>query len=93
MNRGDRKTIALLLQRDVGPGFHVFGGELGFSQNQRQRHGEAGGVRGADQFFRIGAGLAFEAAREAIGVIVERAALGRDCALAVLDAALPFGGS
>ena len=88
---GDGKPVALLFQRDVGLGFHLLGGELGFAQDQRQRHGEAGGMRGADQFFRVGAGLAFEAAGEAVGVIVQRAALGRDRALAVLDAALPFG--
>ena len=93
MNRGDRKTVAYFLQRDVGLGFHVLGGELGFAQDQRQRHGEAGGMRGADQFFRIGAGLALEAAGEAVGIVAERAALGRDRALAVLDAALPFGRS
>ena len=54
MNRGDRKTIALLFQRDVGLGLHVFGGELGFAQNQRQRHGEAGSLRRADQLLEPG---------------------------------------
>ena len=93
MHRGDGKTVGYFLQRDVGLGFHLLGGELGFAQDQRQRHGETGGMRGADQFFRIGAGLALEAAGEAIGIIAQRAALGRDRALAVLDAALPFGRS
>ena len=93
MHRGDGKTVALLFQRDVGLGLHVLGGELGLAKDQRQRHGETGGVRRADQLFRIGAGLALEAAGEAVGVIVQRAALGRDRALAVLDAALPFGRS
>ena len=93
MHRGDGKTVALLFQRDVGLGLHVLGGELGLAQDQRQRHGETGGVRRADQLFRVGAGLALEAAGEAVGIIIQRAALGRDRALAVLDAALPFGGS
>jgi hypothetical protein len=44
----------------------------------------------ADQFFGIGAGLALEAAGEAVRVFAERTALGRDRALAVLEAALPF---
>ena len=93
MHRGDRKTVALFFQRDIGFGFHVFGSELGFAEDQRQRHGETGGVRRADQFFRVGAGLALEAAGEAVGIIIQRAAPGRDRALAVLDATLPFGGS
>ena len=50
-------------------------------------------VRGADQLFRIRARLALEAAGEAVGIILQRAALGRDRALAVLDAALPLGRS
>ena len=49
------------------------------------------GMRRADQFFGVRARFALEAAGEAVGVIGERAALGRNRALAVLDAALPFG--
>jgi hypothetical protein len=93
MHRGDGKTVGHFLQRDVGLGLHVLGGELGLAKDQRQRHGEAGGVGGADQLFRVGARLAFEAAGEAIRIIAQRTALGRDRALAVLDTTLPFGGT
>jgi hypothetical protein len=48
-------------------------------------------VRRADELFGIGAGLALEAAAEAIGILLERAALGGDGAFAVLDSALPDG--
>ena len=48
-------------------------------------------MRSADELFRIGSGLAFEAAAEAIRIIFERAALGRNSAFAVLDSALPDG--
>src|ERR1700733_8989296 len=47
-------------------------------------------MRSPDQFLGIRARLAFEAAGKAIGIVLQRAALGRNCALAVLDAALPF---
>src|SRR5580698_10206580 len=50
-------------------------------------------MRGPDQFFRVRARFTFEAAGEAVGVVVQGAALGRDRALAVLDTALPFGRS
>ena len=48
-------------------------------------------MRSAEELFRIGSGLAFEAAAEAIRIIFERAALGRNSAFAVLDSALPDG--
>src|ERR1700716_3421005 len=90
MDRGDGEAIALLFQRDIGPGLHLLGSEFGFAEDQRQRHGETGGVRRADQLLRVRARPALEAAGEAIGIILERAAFGRDSTLAVLDAALPF---
>src|ERR1700682_4657257 len=93
MHGGDGKTIALLFKRDVGFGLHLLGGELGFTEDQRQRHGETGGMRRPDQLFRVRARLALETAGEAVGIILQRAALGRDRALAVLDTALPFGRS
>ena len=72
----------------------VLAGALaGFAQDQGQRHGKAAGMGGADQFFGIGAGLALEPAGEAVRIIVQRAALGRDYPLAVLKAAAPRGGS
>jgi hypothetical protein len=50
----------------------------GLPENKRQRHGEARGMRRADELFKVAAGLALEAAAEAIGIVLERAALGRD---------------
>jgi hypothetical protein len=38
---------------DVGLGFHLLGGELGLAEDQRQRHGEAGRMRRADQLLRV----------------------------------------
>ena len=68
MHRGNLKAVADLFKGDIRLGFHLFGSELGFAEDQRQRHGEASGVRGADQFFRIGARLALETAGEAVGI-------------------------
>jgi hypothetical protein len=42
-----------------------------------------------NQFFRVGAGLPFKSTAEAVRVSCQRAALGRDSALAVLNAAVP----
>ena len=93
MDLGDGKAVALLFQRHIGLGVHLVGLEAGLAQDQRQRHGETAGMGGADQFLGIGAGLAFEAAGEAVRIVVERAALGGDRALAILEAAMPNGGS
>src|SRR5258708_39317825 len=93
MHGGDGKALALLFQRDVGLGLHLLGGELGFAEDQGQRHGETGGMRGPDQFLRVGARLALKAAGETVRGFLERAALGGNRALAVLETALPFGRS
>src|SRR4030095_659706 len=79
------------LERDLGRGVHLLGGELGLAQDQRQRHGEAAGMGRAQQLLGIGALLALEAGGKAIGVGAERAALRRDRALAVPEAARPGG--
>src|SRR5438046_5796947 len=89
MDGRDGKAIGHFFERDFGRGFHVLSSELGLAQNERQSHREAARMRGADEFFRIGTGLALEAATEAIRIVLERTALGRDGAFAVLDAALP----
>src|SRR5882762_631169 len=85
------KAIGHFFERDFGRSFHVLSSELGLAENERQSHREAASVRGADELFRIGSGLAFEATAEAIRIIFERAALGRNSAFAVLDSALPDG--
>jgi hypothetical protein len=63
------------------------------AENERQRHGEAAGMGGADQLLGIGARKSFEAAGKAVRVGFERAALRRDLALAILDAARPLCGT
>src|SRR6266699_6197578 len=74
-------------------GLHALGGQLGLAENERQSHREAAGMRRADELFGLDAGLALEAAAEAVGIVLERAALGRDGAFAVLDSAPPDGRS
>src|SRR5271163_379229 len=93
MNRGDGEAVRDLVQRDLGLGFHMLGLQLGFAQNERQRHRETTGVGGADQLLRVRAGLPLETAGKAVWIFVERAALCRDGALAVPDAAFPDGRS
>jgi hypothetical protein len=72
----DGKAVCHFFERNFGRGLHALGGELGLAENERERHGEASGVRCADQLFGTGAGLALEAAAEAVRIILERAALG-----------------
>src|SRR5438445_8310218 len=93
MDGGNGKPVGHLFERDFGRGLHALGGELSLAENQRQSHREASGVCRTDQFFGIGAGLALEPAAKAIGIFLERAALGRDGAFAVLDSAVPDGRS
>jgi hypothetical protein len=54
----------------------VFGLQLRFAQNERQRHRKTPGMGGADQLFRICARLSLKAAGKAVRIFVERAALG-----------------
>ena len=93
MNLGDGEAVAALHQIDVGLGVHLLGGHAGFAENGRQRNGKAACMGRAQHFFRIGAGSAFEAGDEAIRVALQRAALCRNRADAVLKAALPGGGT
>ena len=89
MRLGDGEAIAVLGQGDLRLGVHFGRGETGIAQYLGQSHGEAARMGRADQFFGIGAGTAFKAGDEAIGMILEGATLGRDCADAVLQSALP----
>src|ERR1700675_1867082 len=90
MDGRNGKTITLFFECDVSLGLDLLSGELGFAKDQRQRHGETGSMRSPDQFLWIRARLALETAGKPIGVVIQRAALGRNSALAVLNAALPF---
>src|SRR3546814_5439291 len=55
-----------------------------FRQPEAQRHREARGMRGGDQFFGVGAGFILETGGEAVGLIGEHARPRRDVTLAVL---------
>src|SRR5882724_7197293 len=90
MRFGYGEAVVFFLQRDLGLGVHLGGGEAGLPQDQRKRHGEAARMGGADQLFRIGAGLAFETGGETIRIFFQRAAFGGNRTLAVLETALPF---
>src|SRR5690349_7647823 len=93
MDGGNGKAVSHFIEADFGICLHALRRELGLAENKRQRHREASGVCGPDELFGIGAGLALEAAAEAIGIFLERAALGRDRASTVLESALPDGRS
>ena len=92
MDRRDGETALYFFQRDLGGRFQFFGGELCLAQDQRQRHGEAAGVRRADQLLRVRARHPLKPAGEAVGMRLQGAALGRDRAFAVLESAAPNGG-
>ncbi|OMP13662.1 hypothetical protein COLO4_01196 [Corchorus olitorius] len=70
-----------------------FRGDAGLLAGECERHREAGGMRRADDLFRIRArAVVAEAAAEAVGVAFQRAGLGADLALAGLSSALPVDG-
>ncbi len=58
---------------------------------EAERHSEAAGVCCGDQLFGVGAGLILETRLKTVGLVVERARLGRDMALAVLAEAFVAG--
>ena len=63
----------------------------GAAELKRGRHAEAAGMRGGDQFLRVGALAVTEPGRERIRRILQRRALRGQAAFAVLAAALPLG--
>src|SRR5690606_35870122 len=64
-------------QFDLRTAVERLGRITGLGQPGRQGHGEAAGVRGRDQFFRVGALLPAKAGGEAVTGTVEQAALRR----------------
>src|SRR3989449_7576996 len=84
----DRGRPAHHLQRAGGVGLQARGRLAGFFEARRQRHAEAGGVGRRDQLLRVGALLALEARREAVGP-AERAAPGFEASFAVLELSFP----
>src|SRR3974390_2855335 len=93
MHGGDGEPVRDLLESNLSGCLHPFRSEFGLAQYERQRHREAAGVGRADEFFWVGARLALETAAEAVRIVLQRTALGRDRALAILEAALPDGRS
>src|SRR5262245_23910081 len=87
------KAVSRFIEADFGICLHALSSELGLAEDERQRHREASGMRRADQLLGTGTRLTLEAAAQAVGIVPERAALGRDCAFAVLESALPHGRS
>src|SRR5690242_16362324 len=87
----DAKALAFLLERHSG-----FCGQLrrrvpGCLQAERQRHGETSGMRGSDEFFRVGAVLVLEARTEGIRSFGEHAGIGGEIALSIAACAAPNG--
>src|SRR5690606_26402191 len=72
---GDLEAVADLVQADLGAGVDALGGPPGR----------------AEQLFRVGAGLVLEAGVEAVGVVLQGAALGAQVPFAFLQVALPDG--
>src|SRR5262249_21260606 len=91
MYRGDRVAALNLLERNLCRRVHLLRNELRFTENQRQCHRETAGVRYRDQFFRIAAFFAFEAAGETVRIGLESATLGGQAAHPVLESTFPAG--
>jgi hypothetical protein len=76
MDGRDGQDVSDSLQCDVSLRVYALGGELGLVQDQRQCHGEAAGMRRADQLRTDWYGLFAEAVIENVGSVLERTALG-----------------
>ena len=86
----DQETVTLLDQAHAGLRVDFAGGQPGPIAGKRERHREASRVRSAQDFLRIGAAaIVFEAAREAVRIVLERACLGADLTQSLLALAPP----
>src|ERR1019366_3496758 len=89
-NAVDHEAVALLGQAHAGLGVDVGGCQPGLIAGERKRHGETRGVGGAEDFLWVGAApVVLEAARKAVGVVLQRIGLGAYLALALLALAFP----
>src|SRR5487761_2720126 len=89
-NAVDYEAVALLGQAHAGLGVDVSGCQSGLIAGERKRHGETRGVGGAEDFLRVGAApVVLEAARKAVGVVLQRTGLGAYFALTFLALAFP----
>src|SRR5436190_6370065 len=77
------------LQRDLGGGLDALGRQPGFAELGGERHRETTGVRRGDQLLGIRPRLVLEAGDEAVGRVLERAALRAHRSRAGLEIALP----
>src|SRR6267142_2942282 len=93
MDRGDGKAVAVLVDDDFRFAVDLLRLEVRHAEHSDERHGETGGMSRPKQFLRIGARLFAVAAEERIGIGFQRAALGRDRALAFTQTAVPGGRS
>ena len=84
----NRKALAVLFELHPRGRFQPRVGDALAGQREGQRHGEAPGVGGSDQFFRIGPGAVLEAALEAVTLILKHARLRGERAFAVLAGAV-----
>jgi len=91
MALSDRKTSVFLLQRDGTGGLKIRRLQSCLSKLGRERHREASGVCGRQQFFRVRALPLLEAAVERVGCCRERAARSRERPGAAFQIALPLG--
>jgi hypothetical protein len=89
MDGSDGVAPIHLLESDLRGGVHLFSGKLRLAKNQERAIVKQLAVGGGDQFLRIAASLPFEAASETVGIGLQRAALGGDSALTILDSTLP----
>ena len=70
-------------------GFELIGFEFHSAEDTGERHAEASGVGGAEEFFGVGALTFFEAGSEAVWGFVESFSFGGDGAFAFFEVTLP----
>src|ERR1035438_9630787 len=87
---GNLETVGQLLERDGAHSFQTLRGHSRQPQLRRQRHGEAAGVRGRQQFLGIGALRLFKSRTERVGRARKHAAGGRDLSLPRLQITAPL---
>src|ERR1700722_19669346 len=85
----DAETLAFGFERDRGLGGELSRGIAAGLQPERQRHGEATGMRRGDELFGVGTLLIFEPCLERIRGLCEHAGIGGKIAAAGATGAVP----
>src|ERR1039458_3907259 len=81
----DYEAFALLGQAHAGLGVDVGGCQPGLIAGERKRHRKTRGVGGTQDLLGVGAApVVLEAARKAVGIVLQRTGLGASLALALL---------